>query len=683
MTSDRDADETEPGTLLGTSGYLSPEQARGEPADARSDVFAVGAILHEMLSGRRAFGGATFAERLSAVLRDSPEPLSDPAALIIQRCLEKDPRKRFQSASDLAWVIEAQLRGDPPPLLPAPLPPAPRPAPSVSRRTFLAGAALAGVGGALLSRALWPARRAFRPEFRQHTFRQGRVAAARFTKNGDSLLYSAAFDGQPVALHLARLGGGGTRALPLPSAQILAVSSRGELALALDHRFLDGFHHEGQLALAPLEGGEPRRLDLDAQHADFTPDGSALAVVRRVSGRYRLELPVGNPLLEGGWLAHPRISPDGTLVACLVYQDPRDDGGDVVLVPAKGGAPRRIGRTWNTIDGLAWAPNGRALWVSASTEGGNSSVRALALDGTELTELSSAGRLRVFDIAQDGLLAVAHSSGRLRMMGRAPGGERDVDLAQGDVCMVTDISADGNTIVFGEFGDVDTASGGYLRPTSGGRPVRLGVGFPHDLADDGRGVISLRRGDPWQIVVYPVPAGQERQIPVPGLVDVRAPRWCAGGRIVLGGAEPGRRPRLWRLDADDQRSPLTEEGLHGFCLPSPDGQTVALLANDRLFAIPIDGKPPLVVPGHFPDDHLAGWFAATGEVILRSLSPPLRIRRVGLETGAQTSMFEIDPPHLGRRGVYTAVVSASGDAYAYSFSQELSRLYTMTTEDPT
>src|SRR5262249_18547265 len=103
---------TAPGTLLGTSGYLSPEQARGEPADARSDLFAIGAIVHELLSGRRAFDGATFAERISAVLRDTPPPLDDPAGPIVARCLEKDPRKRFQSANDLAWVLEGLARDD-------------------------------------------------------------------------------------------------------------------------------------------------------------------------------------------------------------------------------------------------------------------------------------------------------------------------------------------------------------------------------------------------------------------------------------------------------------------------------------------------------------------------------------------------------------------------------------------
>jgi hypothetical protein len=253
VAGDRELDATEPGTLLGTAGYLSPEQARGELADARSDLFAIGAILHELLTGRRAFQGASFAERLSAVLRDTPPSIEDPIGPIVLRCLEKDPRKRFQSAHDLAWVLEGELQSK------APATRTPPPRAMVSRRAFLLGAAATGIGGAVLGRALAPVRRPFHPEYQQLSFRQGRVASARFTPDGASIVYSAVWDELPMTVYTTRLGGGGTRPLALPSAQILAVSSRGELALSLNHRFIEGFHQRGQLALAPLEGVEPAK----------------------------------------------------------------------------------------------------------------------------------------------------------------------------------------------------------------------------------------------------------------------------------------------------------------------------------------------------------------------------------------------------------------------------------------
>src|SRR5207302_9933080 len=107
-------DVTAPGAVHGTVGYLAPETARGEAADARADIFAVGAIVYELASGQRAFGGASYAERLTSVLRDTPA-LSGPLGPIVARCLDKDPKRRFQSAQDLAWVLET-LVGTPPPI---------------------------------------------------------------------------------------------------------------------------------------------------------------------------------------------------------------------------------------------------------------------------------------------------------------------------------------------------------------------------------------------------------------------------------------------------------------------------------------------------------------------------------------------------------------------------------------
>jgi eukaryotic-like serine/threonine-protein kinase len=109
---------TEPGTVLGTVGYMSPEQVRGEPADPRTDIFALGCILYEMLGGRRAFTGDTPNEALAAILRDQPADLTDAAApippnvdAVVRRCLEKDREQRFQSARDLAFALRGLLSG--------------------------------------------------------------------------------------------------------------------------------------------------------------------------------------------------------------------------------------------------------------------------------------------------------------------------------------------------------------------------------------------------------------------------------------------------------------------------------------------------------------------------------------------------------------------------------------------
>jgi len=681
---DHDPAGTEPGTVRGTAGYLAPEQARGERGDARSDLFAVGALVYELLAGRRAFPGDTFVDRLLAGLRDQPAPLADPAWPIVARCLDKDPRRRFQTADDLAWALEGARAAEPPTTTPPTTTPtaatasspAARAAPgAVSRRAFVVGAAVAAAGGALVTRliAAPPRRRAPPLRYRQLTFRQGRVASARFTPDGGSVLYTALWDELPATIHTARLGGGGTRALDLPPAQLLAVSARGELALALDHRFVDGFAEQGQLALAPLEGGPPRALGAMVQHADFTPDGAELAIVRRQGDRFRLELPAGNVLLEAGWLSHPRVAPDGRHVACLVHDDPGDNAGVVALIARADRSRRTLGPPWTSVDGLAWAGDGRTLWVSAARRGGDHAIRALGLDGRERAVVPSASRLRIDDVGADGAMAATQVGGRLRMMVRAPGARDELDLALSDIALVTDLAADGRALVFVEFGDVDTANGGYLRSSAGGPAVRLGPGVPVDLADDGRGVLAWLPAPRPTLVIYPVPDGPARTLAVPRLATMRTARWCADG-VVIEGAEADRPPRLWRLD-DGALTPISDEGVRGLGAVSADGRAVAIIADDRLLVLDVAGaRPPRVVPGRFVDQRVCGWHAGDAEVQVWS-GASREVRRVELATGAATTMLSIAPPRLGQRGVYAVTVSADGAAYAYSYGQELSRLY--------
>jgi hypothetical protein len=350
-----------------------------------------------------------------------------------------------------------------------------------------------------------------------------------------------------------------------------------------------------------------------------------------------------------------------------------------VLVSRDGGGARTIAKGWSSIDGLAWAPHGRSLWISASRDGGNNSVRELALDGHELAMVPSAGRLRAHDVAADGRLAVTQVSGRLRMMAKARGAAGETDLSLSDVSLVADMSADGASLVFAEYGDVDTANGGYIRPTTGGSALRLGAGLPLDLADDGRGVLAIPYSNTVGVAIYPVAGGQPRTLELPMLAGVRWARWCNGDRIVLGGAVENRPPRVWRHDPRGLL-PLTDEGVIGIGAVSPDGRTLALVAGERLLAIDIDTSgAPRVVSGTFADECVCGWHANGADVFVRTKSSPIRVRRVNVTSGEASLIVEIIPPALGRRGVYALAINATGDAYAYSYGQELSRLYAMTT----
>jgi len=162
---------TDPGTVMGTVGYMSPEQVRGQEADHRSDIFSFGSILYEMLSGQRAFRRETMAETMTAILKEEPPELSEtnakislPLEKIVRRCLEKRPERRFHSASDLGFALEAfsapsasslQTNTALGPLTEFPT----RRGPTKSRKTLLwvAGIALAFMAGGLGMWLLRPA----------------------------------------------------------------------------------------------------------------------------------------------------------------------------------------------------------------------------------------------------------------------------------------------------------------------------------------------------------------------------------------------------------------------------------------------------------------------------------------------------------------------------------------------
>ncbi len=659
LVGDTALDATQPGTVLGTAGYLSPEQARGEQADARSDVFAVGAIGYELLAGRLAFPGATFAERLTATLRDEPPPLADALGPIVARCLAKRPSDRFQTAADLRWALER---------IDAPV----RQRDGVSRRAFVVGLGAMGAGGAALG---WLARgrgQAPRtPAYRQLTFRQGRVASARFSPDGSAMIYSAAWDGQPVRMYTTQLGeGGATTTTTLEDgSQLLAISRRGDLALSLGHGYRDGFYQAGELATVPLAGGAPRRLGLTVQQADFTPDGE-LVVVRRAGPAFILERG-GTVLLTAPWISHPRVSPDGGTVACLVHGGPHDDAGRVALVTR---TVRTLPTLYSSIDGLAWAPDSTRIWLSASRAGGNNALHAISREGTLLTHIPTAGRLRIQDVAADGRLAITHVTGRLRMSVRPPGSPDELDLALSDVSLVAGLSADGRNALVLELGDVDAQNGAYVLPTDGSPAIRVGELLPWDISSDGRTVLGWT-DDPEQLVVAPI-AGARSVVALPGFTALRAARW-AGETIIVNGARGADGMRWWRRTADGRLAPLSDAGVAGTAAVSPDQRQLAVLADGALRVIAIADGHATAVPGTYPDGQVCGW--RDGDVLVRSSAPPVEVRRVSPATGTSTWHVTLAPTGPGLRGIDGLAVAAQADAYAYSYGVELSRLYLMTT----
>jgi len=673
---------TEPGLLMGTVGYMSPEQVRGRALDHRSDIFSFGAILYEMLSGRRAFRGDSPAETMSAILKEDPPELSatspsvSPALeRVVHHCLEKDPEQRFQSARDLAFHLDALSS-----ISSAPLPISPAPA-GPRRFLLLAAGVLAGVAAAsVVWRLATP--RAEPARYRRLTFRRGTILSARFAKDGDSIVYGAAWDGEPFRVFSMQAGRRESAAVALPPADVLSISASGELALALDRRFSRRFTFEGTLARAPFAGGTPRQLLEQVEEADWGPDGN-LAVVRLVKGETRLEWPEGRVLAHTpGWISHPRFSPDGSRIAYLEHPVVGDDRGAVAVVRA-GEAPRRLTSVHDSAQGLAWAPGGREVWFSAAEEGGTSpALRAVTLGGEVRTVARAPGRLRLLDISRGGRVLVARENSVTSVFVRGPAGREERDLSWLDSSTAHDLSADGRQLLLSVEGEGAgaTPSAVYLRPTDGSPPVRLGDGLPTMLSADGRWVVAIVFGSPARLWLIPTGPGEPKLVPR-GAIDEY--HWAFllpdGHRMVISGNEKGRGVRLFVQEVDGAAArPITSEGEGFLMTPSRNGTLVPSTGptgEERLY--PVDGGAPRPLPGVRNGDDVLHW-SADGRSILveRRPSQPTRIDRVDVATGRAVLWREIAPAdRAGMITVSSVLISDDESTLSYSVRRLLSELY--------
>ena len=210
--------------------------------------------------------------------------------------------------------------------------------------------------GLMLGKHMWGSAAASAPLYHEITFRRGEIRSARFAPDGQTILYSAAWQGNPVETFSARQGMVESRSLGLGRAELLSISSTGEMALSLGSHPVGTWINVGTLARAPLAGGAPRPVLEDVEWADWAPDGNSLAVVRNVGGRDRLEFPIGKVLYEtsGGWISYPRVSPKGDFVAFMDHPNQGDDGGLVAVVDTSG-HKRDLTREWYGTQGLAWS----------------------------------------------------------------------------------------------------------------------------------------------------------------------------------------------------------------------------------------------------------------------------------------------------------------------------------------
>ena len=677
--------ETEPGVVLGTMGYMSPEQVRGREADSRSDIFSFGTILHEMLSGRRAFQGDTTADTITAILTKEPPDLSSTnhdvhpgLDRIVRHCLEKNPEERFQSASDLAFDLEA-LSG-----ISTPGGVSASASARVRRRNI--AVPIAGVAGAAAVLALGfvlgrqtganPP-----PSFHQLTFRRGEIVSARFAPDGQTILYAAAWDGKPIEVFQNRRERPESRPFGLAGADVLSISRSGEIAVSLNRHISGSFTRSGMLAQLGMAGGGAAREILDDVHwADWAPDNKSLAVVRDVRSRNTLEFPIGTKLYEtGGWISHARVSPKGDAVAFIDHPAVGDDGGSIAVVD-RSGEKKTISEVFATAQGLAWSPAGDQVLFTGALHGINRGVYSTNLSGRQRLMARVTGNLTLQDVSHDGLVLLSHDVLRSGVLGAGPGDEKERDLSWLDWSNVSDLSADGKTILFTESGEGGGAGySTYIRNIDGSPGVRLGEGNGTMFSPDGKFALSIVRtaSDP-QMVLLPVGAGEPRLLSREK-AQVRAAAFLPDGkRIVFAATEPGRGERIYVRNLEGRSRPVSAEGYRGFFRAiSPDGRLMPARGPDqRFYLYRLDGGEPTLLPGMAGTDNASGW-TADGRLIVWSRGHlPLKVFFLDTRTGNRELWRTLMPgDSAGVADVGPVYTTSDRKTYVYSYSRILSDLY--------
>ena len=672
---------TAAGIIAGTAAYMSPEQAEAQNVDERSDIFSFGAVLYEMITGRRAFNGASKLSTLASVLHTDPAPMTearDPVPRdverIIERCLRKDPRRRWQNVANLKLALEdvsqawdasktasaeeasgGWKKG--------------RGRPLFFRLTLavLALAAGAYVGARSLTRP--------HPAFQRLTFRRGDISGAKFSPDG-TVLFSAQWAAEPTTIFSTRLGRSESRPLGLPSARILSVSSTGELAILLGSSTSGT---PGTLARVPLSGGAPREILENVIDADWSPDGNSLAVSHSVGGHNRIEYPIGTILDQsvGRPPSNLRVSPQGDSLAFFEYDNAVGDFAVTVL--DLHGVKRVLSRGWTVTGGLAWSPQGDEIWYSGGKTGGEPVLRAVKMNSRDRTVVEAPAWIALKDISRDGRVLASVVDTRVGISGLAPGANQERDLSWFEASRIYDMTANGETILFVEMSygkPRNTAI--YLRKTDGSPAVRLGDGNRPALSPDGKWVACIVSDGPrTSLALLPTGAGETRTIGPPGMHYEHVEWFPDGQRILFGGNEANRPARTFVQDLNGGKAvPLTPEGMDGGHV-SPDQKYLTVAAAGRLSLFPISGGEPKPIAKLEPGEAVIRWSGDGHFLFLREPDGPaaLKINRLDVATGRKEPWKELRAPDPVGVQILQVVMTPDGNSYAYSFQRDISTLY--------
>jgi hypothetical protein len=680
---------TQTGEILGTAGYMAPEQVQGGPTDQRADLFALGSIVYELLTGRRAFPGSTFYETAYRIVHEEPPPLGAtgreiPACLepIVRRCLEKEPRARFQSAEDLAFDFESCL-GSGSSARPSGAVGAARRRPTrLLLAIALLAVALLAVGTAYLQRpSSQPP-----PTYHKLTFGRGAVGSARFTPDGNSVIYSARWGSGKTELFSTHVDAPGVTPFGVSGAGVVGIRG-GEVAVVL---FKQHIVHVGvgTLAVVPLGGGPPRPILENVMRADWNPEGTDFAVVCSAGSQSRVEYPPGNILFEtSGQIGSVSISPDGKSVAFVHWPHLGGISGSIMLADGSGRVTTLADRSLageSAVVQARWSPDGSEVWFSGGDIWGWMSLRAVSLEGRVRTVLTSTTSLDLLDIHRDGRVLLTSGTITSEIWGRAPGDSVEHSYSWLDGSVVSDLSADCKSLLFQEC----SAGGGsgqslFLRRLDGSPPMRLGVNS--DLADLGK----LSPDGAWMLgwadstcVLIPTGAGKKRTLPRGPIDQAQVGAFFPDGqRILISGSCAGRPPMIFVQDlAGGPPRPLTREGVSlggGPRCISPDGTRIAAMSATGPVIVPADGGEPRFIEGLQPGQVPVAWTQDGKSLfVVVSSSGGVHVVRFELATGRSVPWKVLRPQDpAGARVTYQPLIERDGEVYFYSVYRGLNNLF--------
>ncbi|BDC52121.1 hypothetical protein F183_A44360 [Bryobacterales bacterium F-183] len=684
------ATRTTPGLIMGTVGYMSPEQVRGHEVDHRTDIFSFGLVLYEMLAGRKAyFGDNTLAVLHAIVSQEPPElPATVPLAVkqVVARCLEKDPAHRFQSTRDLVFALRSlaglNTRGSGGTLSSSAFAAPPKRAKIMP---FIAVAlALAAVGAFFGGRYLGAASAAAAQtaiDFRQLTFNRGFVSGARYAPN-KTIVYSAAWSGGPIEMFSTQEDNPDSNKLGKIEGHVFAISKNNEIAIALEPRF-ELTHQIGTLArLQAGSGAQPQTVKANVSEADWDPNGSNLAIVTVSGNTRRLEYPPGQLLYEtAGWIRDIRFSPDGQKIAFFDHQHAVLHGGAVAIVDVKDKAKKILVDMRPALEGLAWTPDGKEIWFASARAGEANRIEAVDVEGKVRTVLATPAGMRLQDIAADGSVLITRLADYSEMIGVS--GTNTSQLSWLNASSPRQISADGKRILFTELSQATgPRRAAAIRDISSTSVVqRLGEGDALDISQDGSKALAILHGNPTQFVVYSVSNGQATKIPTSVSYPNSAQFHPDGQSIIFEGAPAGKFDSLWQQGISNaQARSFSPEGVSmtGHAV-SPDGEYVCATAPDgKLTLYPIHGSAVRAIPGTSSRDRFVQWHKE-GKAIY-AYDPhevPLHMSLIEVSTGNRTMAGEFVPNDTTGVKYIEAVLSSDATTAVYGLTHFLSTLQTV------